>query len=129
MFGQRDTLGDEFLHLLHWLTDGNQFLVEETLKSLVDSGQLRREDDRWVGWDLTDLNLPKTVRDAIVARLERLSPASRTVVDIAAVLGTRASYEALEAASACPASSLVEAIDELRRDRVLVDADAADGVH
>ena len=119
----------DFAALLYERTRGNPFFTEETLKSLVDSGQLRREDDRWVGWDLTDFRLPSTVRDAIVARLERLSPASRTVVDIAAVLGTRASYEALEAVSGFASSSLVEAIDELRRDRVLVDADAADGVH
>ena len=119
----------DFAALLYERTRGNPFFTEETLKSLVDSGQLRREDDRWVGWDLTDFRLPSTVRDAIVARLERLSPASRTVVDIAAVLATRASYEALEAVSGFASSSLVEAIDELRRDRVLVDADAADGVH
>lgn len=119
----------DFAALLYERTRGNPFFTEETLKSLVDSGQLRREDGRWIGWDLTDLHLPRTVRDAIVARLARLPAAARTVVDIAAVLGTRASYEALEAVSGFPASSLVEAIDELRRDRVLVDADAADGVH
>ncbi len=119
----------DFAALLYERTRGNPFFTEETLKSLVDSGQLRREDGRWVGWELTHLHLPRTVRDAIVARLERLSAGARTVVDIAAVLGTRASYTALEAVSGFPASSLVEAIDELRRDRVLVDADGVDGVH
>jgi len=118
-----------FAGLLYERTRGNPFFTEETLKSLLDSSQLKHEDGRWVGWDLTDLHLPRTVRDAIVARLERLSPGARTVVDIAAVLGTRASYEALEAVSSLPASSLVEAIDELRRDRVLVDADAVEGVY
>ena len=119
----------DFSALLYERTRGNPFFTEETLKSLVDSGQLRLEDDRWVGWELTDLHLPRTVSDAIVARLERLSSGARAVVDIAAVLGTRASYAALEAVSGFPASTLVEAIDELRRDRVLVDADAVDGVH
>jgi DNA-binding CsgD family transcriptional regulator len=119
----------EFATLLYERTRGNPFVTEEMLKALVDSGQLRREHGRWTGWNVTDLHLPRTVRDAIIARLERLSAAARTVVDIAAVLGTRASYTALAAVSGFSAPALVEAIDELRRDRVLVDADAVDGVH
>jgi DNA-binding CsgD family transcriptional regulator len=118
-----------FATLLYERTRGNPFFTEEMLKSLVDSGQLKREDGRWTGWDVTDLQLPRTVRDAIVARLERLSPAARTVADIAAVLGTRASYGALEAVSGLVPAALVEAIDALRRDRVLVDAEGVDGVY
>ncbi len=119
----------DFSALLYERTRGNPFFTEEMLKSLVDSGQLRREESRWTGWGVTDLDLPRTVRDAIVARLERLSPPARTVADIAAVLGTRASYGALEAVSELPTPALVHAIDELRRERILVDSDAADGVN
>ena len=118
-----------FATLLYERTRGNPFFTEEMLKSLVDSGQLRREDGRWTGWDVTDFQLPRTVRDAIVARLDRLSSAARTVVDIAAVLGTRASYAALAAVSGLAEPALVEAIDELRRDRVLIDAEGVDGVY
>jgi predicted ATPase/DNA-binding CsgD family transcriptional regulator len=118
----------DFATLLYERTRGNPFFTEEMLKSLVDSGRLRRDDGRWTGWDVTDLDLPRTVRDAVVARLARLSSAARSVVDVAAVLGTRASYAALEAVTELASPVLVEGIDELRRDRVLVDADAADGV-
>jgi DNA-binding CsgD family transcriptional regulator len=118
----------EFAALLYERTRGNPFFIEEMLKALVDSGQIRRDDGRWTGFDVTDLDLPRTVRDAIVARLERLSLGARMVVDLAAVLGSRASYAALSAVSEMPAAALVEAIDELRRNRVLVDAEAGDGV-
>src|SRR5689334_7539814 len=40
----------EFAALLYERTRGNPFFTEETLKSLVDSGHLRREDGRWIGW-------------------------------------------------------------------------------
>ena len=110
--GQQIGPGRAFATLLYERTRGNPFFTEEMLKSLVDSGQLRREDGRWTGWDVTDFQLPRTVRDAIVARLERLSSAARTVVDIAAVLGTRASYAALEAVSGLAAPALVGALME-----------------
>ena len=119
----------DFAALVYERTRGNAFFTEETLKALIDSGQLRREDGRWTGWNLTELDLPRTVRDAVVARLERLSADARAVVDVAAVLGTRASYAVLEAVTGLSTASLVNAIDELRRDRVLADADASDGVH
>ena len=118
----------DFAAQLYERARGNPFFTEEMLKSLVTSGRLRREENRWTGWDVTELDLPRTVRDAIVARLERLSAEARSVVDIAAVLGSRASYAALDAVTELPTPSLVQAIDELRHERILVDADAAEGV-
>ena len=115
-----------FSALLYERTRGNPFFTEEMLKALVDSGQLRHEGGRWVGWDVNELDLPHTVRDAIVARLERLSPDARAVADIAAVLGARVSYSVLHAVSAMAETELVVAIDELRRDRVLVEGQPID---
>ena len=128
VFGVEPSTMRGFASLLYDRTRGNPFFTEAMLKSLVDSGKLRREDDRWTGWDVTDLDLPNTVRDAIVARLGRLSPPARIVADLAAVLGSRVSYAVLEAVSDLSPESLVTAIDELRRERVLVDSDAADAV-
>jgi len=118
-----------FAALLYERTRGNPFFTEEMLKSLVDTGKLRREDDRWVGWEVNELDLPRTVRDAIVARLERLSATARSVADLAAVLGARASYQVLEAVSGLPATTLVDALDELRRERVLVDSQADEALY
>jgi len=119
----------DFATLLYERTRGNPFFTEEMLKSLVDSGQLRRDEGRWTGWNVGDFDLPRTVRDAIIARLTRLSPGARTVADLAAVLGSRASYTVLAAVSELPEATLVDALDELRRDRVLVDGETVDGIH
>jgi DNA-binding CsgD family transcriptional regulator len=129
VFNVEPTTLRDFSAALYERTRGNPFFTEETLKALIDAGTLRRVDGRWVGWDMTSIELPHTVRDAIVARLERLSPPARLIADLAAVLGSRISYVVLEAVSDLPSASLVEAIDELRRDRVLVDADLTDGVY
>ena len=77
VFGVEPSTMRGFASLLYQRTRGNPFFTEAMLKSLVDSGKLRRHDDRWSGWDVADLDLPNTVRDAIVARLERLSPAAQ----------------------------------------------------
>src|SRR5204863_1601710 len=39
IFGAQE-LGAEFVHVLHGLTEGNPFFVEETLKSLIIAGDL-----------------------------------------------------------------------------------------
>jgi DNA-binding CsgD family transcriptional regulator len=118
----------EFAASLYERTRGNPFFIDEMLKSLVEAGRLRREEGRWTGWETTDLDLPHTVRDAVVARLGRLSPTARAIADLAAVFGSRVSYAVLGVVSELPEPTLVEAIDELRRDRVLADVEGADDV-
>jgi DNA-binding CsgD family transcriptional regulator len=118
----------EFSAALYERTRGNPFFTDEMLKALVASGRLRRTDGRWTGWEKTDLDLPHTVRDAVVARLERLSPSARAVADLAAVFGSRVSYAVLGALAELSESDLLAAIDELRRDRVLVDVESTDDV-
>ena len=123
-----DAIG-EFAATLFDRTRGNPFFIDQMIKSLVDSGRLRREGASWVGWETTDLELPHTIRDALVARLARLSPAARSIADLAAVFGSRVSYAALAAVSQLPDADIVGAIDELRRDRVLVDVDGTEDPH
>ena len=129
VFDADPTVTREFGTLLYERARGNPFFTEEMVKSLVDSGRLRRDEGRWTGWNVSDIDLPRTVRDAIVARLARLRPDARTIADLAAVLGSRASYAVLAAVSELPEATLVDALDELRRERVLVEGETGDGIH
>ena len=119
IFGVSDTVSREFAALLYGWTRGNPFFVEETLKALVASGRLYERDGGWHGWDIANLDLPPSIRDALVARLARLSSDAQRVAAVAAVIGVRASYDVLGAVLAMPRAELVEAIDELRAQRVL----------
>src|SRR5687767_2289551 len=118
----------EFSALLFGWTRGNPFFIEETLKSLVETGQLHQRDGRWQGWGLDTLQLPRSIREAVIARVDRLSPNARTIANLAAVIGTRATYEQLAAVSALSSSELLAAIDELRRQRVLSESEDGDAV-
>jgi DNA-binding CsgD family transcriptional regulator len=116
-----------FASMLHEWTRGNPFFVEETIKSLVESGELQQRDGRWTGWNVESIALPRTVRDAVLARVDRLGSAARTLLDLAAVLGTRVRYAALRAVSGDADEVILESLEEVRRARLLVESDDASG--
>jgi adenylate cyclase len=127
-FGVDRETSRHFSALLYDWTRGNPFFVEETLKSLVESGALTRSGGRWVGWDMESLELPFTIRDAIKARVERLSAGARRLADFAAVIGTRASHETLAAVAGLGEQELIADLDELLAQRVLNETGNVDDI-
>lgn len=108
--------------LYKW-TLGNPFFVEETLKSLQESGRLQERNGVWTGWDVATLTPPKSVRDVLLARVSTLPDDARRVADLAAVIGTRATHDALSAVSGLTGEPLLAALDTLRRTGVLVEGE------
>jgi DNA-binding CsgD family transcriptional regulator len=107
---------------LHERTLGNPFFVDETLKALHARGRLRQIDGRWIPWDDDgELELPATIRDMVLARLEGLSERSRRVAELAAVVGTRVADGLLTAVTALAPDVLADAIDELVARNILVE--------
>jgi DNA-binding CsgD family transcriptional regulator/tetratricopeptide (TPR) repeat protein len=123
VFGVEDAATRELVALLYGWTRGNPFFVEETLKTLVESGKLRAVEGAWIGWEVDALELPRSVRESVLGRMDRLSTAARAVADLAAVVGTRVSYAALEAVSELGPAGLLAALDELRHARILAEAE------
>lgn len=84
---------------LHEHGAGNPFYVVELVSALADEGRLAPNDRG--AWRLQDedrpLPLPSSVRDLIGRRIARLSPAGRTALEAAAVLGVPFSRELLVA--------------------------------
>jgi ABC-type transport system substrate-binding protein/class 3 adenylate cyclase len=99
------------------LTDragGNPFFLEEALHDLVERGALRRDDGRLVlavGED--ELSVPALVQGALQARLDRLEPATRETVSIAAVIGRTFGLPLLE--RILPHDQLVSSLSDLQR--------------
>ncbi|MDQ3673140.1 MAG: AAA family ATPase, partial [Gemmatimonadota bacterium] len=128
MFRADRTATRRFSALLFHSTRGNPFFVEETLKFLVESGALTEQDGRWTGWEMETLQLPPTIRDVVKARIDRLSPNARSLGNLAAAIGTRATYETLSRVSRRPEAELVSGLDELVTQRVFVEAGSADSI-
>ncbi|HEU4879777.1 MAG TPA: tetratricopeptide repeat protein, partial [Gemmatimonadaceae bacterium] len=103
----------DFAKRLYDWTLGNPFFVEETLKWLIQAGSLKRHGGQWTGWDLEALDLPPTVRDAVVSRIERLKPEAREAAVVAAVVGTRLTFDKLLSISGLNETDLANSLDEL----------------
>lgn len=110
-----------FAHTLHEWTGGNVFFVQEVLQSLVASGRLQCVEGRWTGWEIGGLELPRTVRHAVMDRLQRLSSAARAAASVLAVVGTRASYRLLRATTGVAEAELLSAVDELCSSGILAE--------
>jgi class 3 adenylate cyclase/tetratricopeptide (TPR) repeat protein len=68
--------------------EGNPLFVEEMLGMLIDQGQLRREDDRWVAaGDLASMPIPPSIQALLAARIERLPDGERAILQRASVVG------------------------------------------
>ena len=94
-------------------TDGVPLFVEELTKSLLESGLLREEADRYVlERALPPLAIPTSLQDSLMARLDRLGPV-RLVAQIGASIGREFSYPLLRAVSRLPEHDLGAALDRL----------------
>ena len=100
---------------------------ERAKKSLIEGGALEHTNGRWTGWEVESLKLPPTIRDAVAARLDRLSQDAREIANLAAVIGTSVTLERLHAVSSMGEAELVAALDELSAQRILEERDSAVG--
>ena len=79
---------DEALRQLAEIAEGNPLFVEETLRMLVDDGQLACDDGRpAIIGELSALTIPPTIHALLSARLDRLDQEERAVVERAAIVG------------------------------------------
>jgi len=108
-------LPDDLVDQIVDRTDGVPLFVEELTKSVLESGLLSEQSDRYVlDLALPPLAIPTTLHDSLMARLDRLASARR-VAQIGAAIGREFSYPLLRAISRLPEdelqASLVRLVD------------------
>ena len=83
-----DTLPAELRALVATKAEGNPFYVEELVKSLEESGALRRANGRLdLARPVTASDIPSTIQDVIAARIDRLAEAPKRTLQLASVIG------------------------------------------
>jgi class 3 adenylate cyclase/tetratricopeptide (TPR) repeat protein len=94
-------------------TDGVPLFVEELTRTVIESGVLREVDGRFVlEGVLPDVAIPGTLRDSLIARLDRLSPVKETA-QIGACIGRAFGYRLLAAVSPLSEFALRDALEQL----------------
>lgn len=73
--------------------EGNPLYLEQLTATLADQGLL--VDGRWVGADDSEVEIPATLQGLLAARLDRLEPTPRLVLERASVEGRRFRVAAL----------------------------------
>jgi len=107
---------------LYTASEGHPFFLQELLRDLLDRGLLRREEGHWQVRLADDLAVPAGIHQVVLARLARLSPAARTLAEVASVLGPAFPYDLLHRASGWTEHEVLERLDELLDGQVLREA-------
>ncbi len=94
-------------------TDGVPLFVEELTKSILESGELKEAGDHYeYGGSARAVTIPATLRDSLMARLDRFMPV-KEIAQIGAAIGREFSYELIAAVAPMPQAQLDDALAQL----------------
>lgn len=96
IFDVRRPIYAEALEALYTLTEGNPFFIEEVLSSLIARGVILDAQSAWDRKLMREFNVPRSIQSAVQQRTERLSPAARELLALAAVAGQRFDFALLQ---------------------------------
>lgn len=87
-------------------TEGNPFFIEEVIRSFIDDGIIEIKDQHFiVNKKIAEVNIPETINEAILSRVDKLDEKTRELLNTASVIGRNFYYKVLEEAT--------DTIDEL----------------
>lgn len=96
-------------------TDGVPLFVEELTKAILGSGLLKEAAGQYIlPGPLAPLEIPATLHDSLLARLDRLAPV-REIAQIGAVIGREFSYQLLDAVAPVHDKVLADALNQLSK--------------
>jgi class 3 adenylate cyclase/tetratricopeptide (TPR) repeat protein len=94
-------------------TDGVPLFLEELTKAVLESNIVKESGDRYeYSGKVDQMAIPATLRDSLMARLDRLFPV-KELAQIGAVIGREFSHELLQAVSPIKEPKLTEGLDRL----------------
>ena len=81
---------------IHERTQGNPFFVEEIVRELAEAGHLKGERGAYrLARPIEDARVPVTVQAVLAARIDRLDPGAKQLLQVASVVGKEVSGRAL----------------------------------
>lgn len=100
--------------LIEW-TQGNPFFLEESVRTLVETQVLVGDQGAYhLGKALPSIQVPATVQAVLAARIDRLSPEEKQLLQTAAVIGTEVPLTLLQAMAEVPEEPLRRGLAHLQ---------------
>jgi tetratricopeptide (TPR) repeat protein len=110
-----DTSLEPFRQMLIARTGGNPFFLEESVRTLLETNRLVGEPGAYrLGQPVDALQIPASVQAVLAARIDRLPPDDKRLLQAAAVLGQDVPVVLLEAIADLPDDALRASLVRLR---------------
>ena len=94
---------------------GNPFFLEETVQTLVETQALAGERGSYrLTRPVQAIQIPATVQVVLAARIDRLAPEDKRLLQVASVVGKNVPFALLEAIADLPAEMLRAGLDRLQ---------------
>lgn len=122
-----DAIPERLGNFIHERVSGHPFFAEELLSTLVDRGMVQVQAEECSLLDLADEDLPTTVEQVIVSRLDALPAGEQMCLKVASVIGSLFACRLVE--QAYPLAHEREQVPEMLRNTLrarLVDEDRPD---
>jgi class 3 adenylate cyclase/tetratricopeptide (TPR) repeat protein len=104
-------------------TEGNPFFLEESVRTLVETGVLVGERGAYhLAQALPTIQVPATVQAVLAARIDRLPPEDKRLLQTAAVIGTEVPFSLLQAIAEVPEEVLHRSLTQLQTAEFLYEA-------
>ncbi|HET8853896.1 MAG TPA: tetratricopeptide repeat protein, partial [Ktedonobacteraceae bacterium] len=121
IFDWKSPMPTATLDAIYELTEGNPFFLEEVLKSLLLAGAIVSANETWDDFPPNALPIPRSIQAALQLRLDRVSPAARHVVILAAVAGKRFDFALLQQITQYEEQELLRLMKELIAAQLVVE--------
>ncbi len=95
-------------------TEGNPFFMEETYEMLLDEGAIVRNGTTKLVKPLGQLRIPPRVQDILAARIDRLAPDRKDLLQTLSVIGTEFKLGLVLKVAARPGAELEPMLSELQ---------------
>ncbi len=116
-----DEISEEFLDSVYGETEGNPFFVEEVCKALIEEGKLYFAGGCWRRADIKTVLVPRSIRAAILGRVERLPTPHQELLAAAAVLGREFDVATLRAMGGWEEDALIDLLDYVAQTQLIVE--------
>ena len=121
LLGEADEL-QPVRQLLLERSEGNPFFLEESIRSLVEMQVLSGERGAYhLAKPLASMQVPATVQAILAARIDRLPPAEKRLLQSAAVIGREISFPLLQALTEMPEDNLRQGLAHLQKAEFLIE--------